>query len=266
MSNAEPSATLGQTSAPQKEPSAPKNNKPESKLHHFMHSNMPLVLAAVVLGGGGLAIGYTVGHKQGLTAVGFAADAEQLNEVVQEQKKAINILNTSLNTTVQERDLALTNGKTLTENMRKSTELEQQTEQQRDIYREILRLRGGVALTVQNIDIKPLPENAYEYRLDLMQILPNNHRAAGTVQIRLINSQNVLVVPLTNNRYSFDNTARLTGRWTMPNGFIPEFVEIHLQPNVGQPVVKRYAWQRGAEIENMPTILSEIPQAEANAN
>lgn len=238
--------------------------KPHSAFRRFMHSNLPIVLGGVIVGGGSLLLGYSIGHQQGLTAVGFDADAEQLNEVVQEQKQEITILNTSLNTTVQERDLALNNLKETTENYRKETELREQASQQRDIYREILRLRGGIALTVQNIDIKPLPDRAYEYRLDLMQLQPNQRRSSGTVQIRLIEGDNVLVVPMAEDSYSLDSFQRLTGRWTMPNGFSPQYVEVRLQGN-GTPVIKRYAWERGAPVKDMPAILDEIPQAEANA-
>lgn len=241
-------------------------SKSPSGFKRFMHSNLPIVLGGVLVGGGSLLLGYAVGHQQGLTAVGFAADAEQLSEVVQEQKQEINILNTTLNTTVQERDVALTNLKEVTESSRQETELREQAEQQRDIYREILRLRGGVALTVQNIDIKPLPERAYEYRLDLMQLQPNNRRASGTAQIRLIgDNNNILVVPMSDNSYGFDSFQRLTGRWTMPSGFSPEFVEVRLEGS-GRPVIKRYAWDRGAPVKDMPAILSEIPQAEANVD
>lgn len=247
------------------EPSSTLNTHKPSPFKHFIHSNYPFVLAAVILGGGGLLLGYSIGHQQGLTAVGFSADAEQLNEVVQEQKKAIGILNTSLNTAVQERDLALGNTKDLTDSLRKETESRQQIEQQRDIYREVLRLRGGVALNVQMIDIKPLPDRAFEYRVDLMQIQPNNRRASGTVQIRLLNGDNILVVPMAENKFDFDTFQRLTGRWTMPSGFTPQFVEVRLTGRSGD-VVRRYAWERGQPIENMPAILSEIPQAAANAD
>ncbi len=240
-------------------------SKSPSAFKRFIHSNLPLVLGGVIVGGGSLLLGYSIGLQQGLTAVGFEADAEQLNDVVQEQKQEINILNTTLNTTVQERDVALTNLKEITESYRKETDLRAQSEQQRDIYREILRLRGGVALNIQNIEIKPLPDRAYEYRLDLMQLQPNKRRASGTVQIRLINDGNVQVVPMSDNSYGFDSFQRLTGRWTMPSGFTPEFVEVRLQGN-GSPVIKRYAWERGAPVKDMPAILSEIPQAEANTD
>lgn len=246
---------------PQSDQPQPQQPRP-SAFKRFLHSNLPVVLGGVIVGGGSLLLGYSVGHQQGLTAVGFSADADQLNEVVQEQKQAINILNTSLNTAVQERDLALTSTKDLNTSLAKATTLREQVEQQRDIYREILRLRGGVALTVQNIDIKPLPDRAYEYRLDLMQLQPNKRRASGRVEMRLIEGDNILVVPMVENSYSFDSFQRLTGRWTMPSGFTPQFVEVRLSNNV----VKRYAWERGAPITDMPAILSEIPQAEANSD
>ncbi len=240
-------------------------NKPRSTFKRFIQSNIPIVLGGVIIGGGSLLVGYSIGHQQGLTAVGFSADAEQLNEVVQEQKQAITILNTGLNTAVQERDLALSSSDDLTLSLRKESDARQQIEQQRDIYREVLRLRGGVALTVQNIDIKPLPDKAFEYRLDLMQLQPNKRRAQGTVQMRLINGDNILVVPLVDNSYSFDSFERLTGRWTMPSGFTPQFIEIRLQGG-GSSVVKRFAWERGAAINDTPAILSEIPEAEANSD
>ena len=239
--------------------------KPPSAFKRFIHSNLPIVLGGVIIGGGSLLVGYSIGHQQGLTTVGFSADAEQLNDVVQEQKQAITILNTGLNTAVQERDLALASSDELRLSLNKESDLRQQIEQQRDIYREVLRLRGGVALTVQNIDIKPLPERAFEYRLDLMQLQPNKRRAQGTVQMRLISGDNILVVPLSDNSYSFDSFERMTGRWTMPAGFNPQFIEIHLQGG-GTSVTKRFAWERGAAISDTPAILSEIPEAEANAD
>lgn len=52
----------------------------------LMKGNTPLVIGAAVLILGSGLLGYTVGHRQGLTAVGFEADAEQLVEVVQNRK------------------------------------------------------------------------------------------------------------------------------------------------------------------------------------
>ncbi len=53
------------------------------------------------------------GHRQGLTVVGYDADAEQLVEVVQKQKTRLESLNKSLNAAIQERDVAVSNSNDL---------------------------------------------------------------------------------------------------------------------------------------------------------
>ena len=132
------------------------------------------------------------------------------------------------------------------------------------IYREILRQRGGVSLTVQNLAIKSLPENAFEYQLDLVQVSPNKRRAVGSVELRLIKDTEVLVVPLEDANFNFDDFERLTGRWTMPKGFTPQFIEVRLSGSA-TPVIKRFSWQRGQPVDVSSAFVSEIPQAEANA-
>ena len=48
----------------------------------FLKGNLPLAIGAAILVVGSGFMGYSVGHRQGLTAVGFEADAEQLVEAV----------------------------------------------------------------------------------------------------------------------------------------------------------------------------------------
>ncbi len=48
-----------------------------------------MFIGAAILMSGCLALGYTIGHRQGLTVVGYDADAEQLVEVVQKAKKQL---------------------------------------------------------------------------------------------------------------------------------------------------------------------------------
>ncbi len=115
-----------------------------------------------------------LGHRQGLTVVGYDADAEQLVEVVQEQKTRLESLNKSLNAAVQERDVAVSNSNDLYQAFTQATEDKQRTEGMSAIYREVLRQRGGLSLTVQNLGVKPLPDNAYEYQVDLVQVSPTS--------------------------------------------------------------------------------------------
>ena len=231
----------------------------------FWQTNKPLVIGAVVLISGSFLLGYTVGHRQGLTVVGYDADAEQLVEVVQKQKTALDAVNKSLNATVQERDIAVSNANELFQGITQAKNDKTQMEGMSAIYREVLRQRGGLSLTIQNLAIKPLPENAYEYQLDLVQVSPNKRRAAGSVEMRLIQGDEILVVPLQDSNFNFDDFERLTGRWTMPKGFTPQYIEVRLNGST-TPIVKRFSWQRGKPVEAESAFVAEIPQAEANAN
>lgn len=230
----------------------------------IMKGSGALIFAAILLAGGSVLVGYSVGHKQGLTVVGFDADAEELAQIVTKQKTSLETLGVSLNTATQERDIALTNAKELKTALEQSQAIQLQTDSLNATYREKLRERGGLSLTIQNIAIKPLPSNAYEYVLDLIQVSPNNRRATGRLEIRLINQEEILTVPLESALYNFDSHERLTGRWTMPNGFTPKFIEIHLKG--GEATIQRFAWQQGKATIDSPAFISEIPQTEANAD
>lgn len=230
----------------------------------FLQSYMPLFFAAVVLSLGFLSLGYTVGKRQGLTVVGFDADAQELAEVVTKQKTMLNDVNTSLNSAVQERDIAIANFNDVYDALAEARSEKMQFDSMNVFYREILRRRGGVAFTVQNLSFKPLPENAFEYQINLIQISPTKATAAGQIEIRLIRGGEVLQVPMQTKDFSFKDYARLTGRWTMPNGFVPQFVELHISQGTS-PMVKRYRWQKGAKIDSSSNFVTEIPQAAENA-
>ena len=110
-----------------------------------------------------------------------------------------------------------------------------------------------------------LISNAYEYVLDLIQISPNKRRATGKLEIRLIRNDEILTVPLDSTSYNFDYYERLTGRWTMPSGFAPQFIEVHLKGS-GDTVIQRFAWRRGAKDVSSSAFLGEIPQVAADAD
>ena len=230
----------------------------------FWSTHVPLFLTAVVLSVGFLALGYSIGHRQGLSVVGYDADAQELAEVVTKQKSALDAVNKSLNSAVQERDIAISNFNDLYTALTQSRTDRIQFESLNVFYREVLRRRGGVGFTIQNLTVKPLPENAFEYQLDMVQISPNKLPIKGRAEIRLLRGNAVLTVPMESSDFDFQDYARLTGRWTMPKGFVPQFIEVHVDLASG-PVVKRYRWQKGAEIDSPGNFVSEIPQATANS-
>ena len=230
----------------------------------FMKTNMPLAIGAVVLALSSGLLGYSIGHRQGLTVVGYDADAEQLVDVVQKQKTELATLNKNLNAAIQERDVAVSNSNDLYLAVNKARDEQELSGNLGVLYREVLRQRGGMPLAVQHLAIKPLPENAYEYQLDLVQVSPSKSSASGSIELRLIKGTEVLVVPLEDKNFNFTESERLTGRWTMPKGFTPEFIEVRLSGN--KPVVRRFSWSTGQPVENQTAFLSEIPQTEASAN
>jgi hypothetical protein len=63
--------------------------------------------------------------------------------------------------------------------------------------------------------------------------------------------------------YNFTDYERLTGRWTMPKGFNPQFIEVRL--NGATPVIKRFSWSRGKAVDSAAAFAAEVPQAEANS-
>ena len=229
----------------------------------FFQANKPIMIGGVILCAGSMLLGYTVGHRQGLTVVGYDADAEQLVEVVEKQKNELTDLNKKLNTSVQERDVAVTNSNDMFAALNQAKAEKQQIEGQSIIFREVLRQRGGLSLTVQNLAVKSLPENVYEYQVDLVQVSPSKRKASGQIELRLIQGTEVLIVPISENAFNFDHYQKLTGRWTMPKGFTPQFIEVRIKGSSEQ--TKRFSWQRGQAIESTAAFAAEIPQVAANS-
>jgi hypothetical protein len=223
-----------------------------------------LIMAAIVLAGGGLAVGYRVGHQQGLTKVGYDADAQDLAEIVEKQKQTLNSISLLLNTTTQERDLAVDNAKQLNQELVESKQAQNLAQSLSLTYRKTLQQRGGLSLGVQNLAIKPLPSDAYEYVLDLMQVSSNNTRSSGRIELRLIQGEEIVVIPMEKANFNFDYHQRLTGRWTMPKGFVPQYVEVRLMANKGAPVLQRFIWQRGKQEIESPAFITDIPQTQAH--
>lgn len=218
-----------------------------------------LVLAGFLLAGGGLLLGYGVGNQKGMSAQGASVrEVADLRAAVGSQKTAIEILNRTLSATVQERDIAVDSSKELNTTLASEKDLRARSDARLAVYQTLLAERGGIDLTIRSIDIQPLPERAFEYRIDLMQLKPNLRAVSGTLDIKLINGETVVAVPLAKNRFTLDSFEQLSGRWTMPAGFSPQYLEITVQGG-GQVVKQRYAWERGDVIRDMPATLADVP-------
>lgn len=216
--------------------------------------------------GGGLAlsvltvlIGYFIGHRQGVTEVGASAEeVTQLRKELDKKTQLLATLTKTVETSVQERDIALSTNNGLQANLAMQTALVDQTTAERNFYQDKILAQGGFPLEVQQLTIKPLPENAFEYHLDLAQLRKNRTAVNGSYTLKLIEGETVLSIPVSSSRFSLTDFSHLKGRWTMPTGFNPQFIEVSVQA-AGDPVTQRYAWQRTAETIELPATLDEMP-------
>jgi hypothetical protein len=217
-----------------------------------------LIATGILILVSGVSLGYFVGHRQGMSVVGASgSDLDSLKEQVQQQQSSITTLTDTLSKTVQERDIALTTSKGLTDTLAQKTADQTLADSRLKAYRDRLLDFGGIALALQNVEIVPISQNVFEYHIDLMQLRQRTSAARGTLSVRLLQGDTVVTVPVSTN-INLTDFQRITGRWTMPSGFTPEFVEISANAG-GQSLVQRFAWERGAPMKNMP--LTATPDA-----
>lgn len=238
-----------------------KQSFPQDRLKRAQRDHL-LIAAGALLVLSGLWLGYFVGHRQGMSVIGASStELNKLRAQIDQQQQTVETLTRTLSNTVQERDIALTTSKGLTDSLAKSTADRALVDGQLKAYRDRLIGFGGISLTLQNVDILPVSPSVFEYNIDLMQLRQKASISRGTFALRLIQGDRVVDVPLTNNKVEIADFQRLTGRWTMPAGFTPEFIEVSANAG-GQSTVQRFAWERGAPLKNMPQMA--LPDALAN--
>ena len=221
-----------------------------------------LIAAGALLVISGLWLGYFVGHRQGMSVVGASSrDLQKMSTQIVQQQQTVDTLNSTLTNTVQERDIALTTSKGLTDKLAQLTTDQTLVGGQLKAYRDLLVSFGGIPLTLQNVDILPVSTSVFEYNIDLMQLRQKTGAVRGTYSIHLIQGDKIFDVPLASNKIELTDFQRLTGRWTMPAGFTPEFIEVSANAG-GQLAKQRFAWERGAPLKNMPQMA--MPDALAN--
>lgn len=218
-----------------------------------------LVAVGVLLVISGLWLGYLTGHQQGMSVIGAStSDLKKLNLKIDQQQVTEDTLNRTLSTAIQERDIALSTSKGLTTIVAQQTTELELLDDRLKIYRDRLLGLGGMSLSLQNVQIISISSGIFEYNIDLMQIRQKNSVSVGTLSVRLIEGLNVVNIPLMSHRISLTDFQRFNGRWTMPAGFTPEFLEVSAVAG-GQSVVQRFAWERGSPKKNTPLVTTPVP-------
>jgi len=206
-----------------------------------------LIAAGVLLVLSGLWLGYFIGHQQGMSVIGASTkDLNKLNTKIDQQQATLDTLTRTLSNTVQERDIALTTSKGLTDTLAKQTADREIQDDRFKAYRDRLLSVGGIELSFQNVQIMKVSPSVFEYHIDLMQLRKKASPSVGALSIRLIQGTNIVNVPLSSSRVDITDFQNFTGRWTMPAGFVPEFMEVSATAG-GQSAIQRFAWEGGAQ-------------------
>lgn len=214
----------------------------------------------------GLLFGYKVGYYQGESYASEKAKqalgGEELTaEDIKAMRGQVELLKSQLSTAQQERDISLSNLADLrtTNDQLKTVNL--QFQQNDDIFTKLLAKEGGIPLQIIGAKIAPLPENAFEYRLDVAMLDKSNQVKKLLPKLTLLDDSHMVDVPLEPNSYDVHGIARVRGRFLMPQGFTPKQVKVELTAGT-EKIEQIYDWQLGQPVDNMPYSLAETPNAD----
>ena len=233
---------------------------------------LPLILLAMgLLTLTGLALGSWLGYQAGLRAIGVSkTDIDRMKRENVTYRQQQDIYRTTMSNAIRERDLATSNSTGLRLEVESLQRKLASTAAQITLYESQLAERGGLDLTINSLDIRPLEDNAFEYHLSIAGLTGSRRDLAGKAALRLGRGDELLEIPMTTDTFTVNGIAELRGRWRMPSGFSPQFIQVMIKSADGQQEdIQRFAWERGAPVEEMPTLpeyddsLTEEPDDDA---
>lgn len=200
--------------------------------------------------------GYHQANKEAsVTADGVAINAEGIKSIQLEN----DVLQNESDTAKQERDITLSN---LTELRKRMEELETtnlQLQQTLSLYSKNISAQGGIPLQVIGAKIEPLPEDAFEYRFDVLQLTADGRTQTLRPRIELLNRTSFVEIPMKPTTYDISGVARIRGRFVMPEGFTP--LQVKLRLRAGEENIEQlYNWRFGKRKNDVPLSLAEVPE------
>lgn len=207
---------------------------------------------------------YKFAYKQGrvdaIKESEITTDGELLtSQSLQDIRLQNNRLRTEADNAKQERDISLTNLSQLRQDMETLQITNEQLQQSVDIFSQKIADSGGIDLQVIGAEIEPLPENAFEYRFDVLMVNKDGKPTTLTAKLDLLNDTSFVNVPLNPSQYQINGISRIRGRFIMPDNFKPMQVKLTLSAG-GQQVKQLYNWRLGKRKDNLPLSLAELPK------
>lgn len=237
-----------------------RQNQRGSTLYIFLLFVVTVLIAA---GSAGY-FGHWLGFRLGSDSLGETAKAYHKLKVEHKARVAeFEKMQSDLTLANQERDASLKNMDDIRQNLVDMKKREAFLIAQRDAYESMVVESGGIELKIYDQEIKPLPENAFEYRFDLVLLQPKNKPAKKiNVDLTLLDGGAIVKVPLEKSSYEINGFKRIQGRFIMPKGFTPKKLKISVAGVGDQNVEQYYKWRYGKRIKKMPSGLIDVPPLE----
>lgn len=201
-------------------------------------------LLAVGLSG---ATAYWFGYDHALQSVGAsAAEVQAMRADGRRLQQESAALRQALALAQQERDLARQTAARLQEDSK--TELDELAALREQLvsYQRMLGEKGvNGGLAVEHIRFKAAGAGQYDYRLLLTQVAQNTTEIGGTATVRVLGVNGV--APALSREFRFQYFQALSGRLSLPAGFVPQSVEVTLQSTGRKAgrIQRRFKWEVG---------------------
>lgn len=209
--------------------------------------NLSLGIGGVILIVAAGVGGFYAGSRYGSSSVGATSEeVERLRQTVRLYAERSKAMRDQAAVAEHDRQIVLDATEQLRLENKKLLENITTLEDQVAAYKKLLspRTAASAGLAAERLDLHPgNAPGRVNYRLLLTYATRNAGQVAGAVEARLVGGGRSVVVPVGDNRFSFEYFQNLRGEWDLPSGFRPERVDIVLTPARGAPVQKSFRWE-----------------------
>jgi hypothetical protein len=192
-------------------------------------------------------VAFYFGYDYGLQSVGASAgEVKQLRLSTQQQQQALSQLNNDLVTLKQDHDIAIQTAQKLQEDNKNQLASVADMQEQIMLFQRLLGAKGSTNnLSIENVTIKKIAANQYQYRLLLTQVTNNQTDISGKASVRVLGVKKNQVISAVPVDFRFQYFKSVTGSVTLPVGFQADSIEITLQA-IGKKatkIEKRFKWE-----------------------
>lgn len=210
---------------------------------HLMAWSLTAILGLGLSAG----VAFYFGYDYGLKSVGASAgEVKQLRLSTQQQQQAILQLNNDLATLKQDRDIAIQTAQKLQEDNKNQLASVADMQEQIMLFQRLLGAKGSTnTLSIENVVIKKISGNQYQYRLLLTQVTNNQTDISGKATVRILGMTKNQVITAIPVDFRFQYFKSVTGSVILPVGFQADSIEITLQA-IGKKatkIEKRFKWE-----------------------